>query len=258
MEEKEITAESFTGNIGTRFIGQRVLYFPRLASTMDLARGEARKGAGKGLVVIADEQTAGRGRKQRSWLSPRGCIAMSVVLRPRLAYLPSLIMVASLAVVRSIRLVTGLEPRIKWPNDVIINGKKVCGVLIENEVTGARVDYSIIGRGINVNLSLSGFPDIMPIATSLSDELGRDVSRPELVICLLTELEKLYLELPDTGCVYNEWRDMLATLGRQVVARMGDKDVYGIAESADSDGSLLIRQRDGAMFRIVAGDVTLR
>jgi len=257
MVENSLSPAAITNNLDTRFIGQRVIYYPRLTSTMDVAKREAQQGAIEGTVVIAGEQTAGRGRIKRPWLSPKGSIALSIILYPSLAYLPSLIMVASLAVVRCIDKVTGLKSQIKWPNDVLVNDKKVCGILIESDVRGNTVDYAIIGIGINANLRLSDFPEIPPTATSLSHELGRKVSRLDIIQCLLAETERLYLALPAGESVYQEWRDNLATLGKRVRAKSGETTYEGVAESVASDGSLLLRQSDGSLTKIVAGDVTL-
>jgi len=224
---------------------------------MDVAKQAAQQGATEGTIIIADEQTVGKGRKERVWFSPKGCIALSVILYPGVLYLPSLIMVASLAVVHSIEAVTGLKSQVKWPNDVVINGKKVCGILIESDVRGDRVDFTIIGIGINVNFRLADFPEIAPIATSLSDELGRNVSRLDMIRLLLVEIENLYLTLQAGGSIYEEWRDSLVTLGRRVQVKVGKTTYEGIAESVAKDGSLLLRQQDGSLTKIVAGDVTL-
>ncbi len=253
-----LSAASITEDLGTRFIGQRVVYFPRLSSTMEVAKRQARRGAVDGTVIITEEQTAGRGRIKRTWLSPKGSIALSIILYPDVAYLPSLIMLASLAVVHSIEAVTGLKPGIKWPNDVVINGRKVCGILIESDMRGKMVDYAIIGIGINANLKLSDLPEISQTATSLADELGRDVSRLDMIQYLLVKAERLYLTLQAGGSIYEEWRDNLVTLGRQVQVNWGKTVCGGIAESVARDGSLLLRQSDGSLAKIVAGDVTLR
>jgi len=258
MVEKSLSPASITNNLETHFIGQRVIYYPSLASTMEVAKQAAQKGAAEGTVVITDEQTAGKGRIKRVWLSPKGSIALSVILYPSVAYLPFLTMLASLAVIHSIEAVTGLKSQVKWPNDVLINGKKVCGVLIESNVRGDIVDYAIIGIGVNANLRLYDFPQIQPTATSLSDELGRDVSRLNVIRCLLVEIERLYLALLAGGSIYQEWRDSLVTLGRRVQVKLGDTIHEGIAESIAEDGSLLLRHSDGSLSRIVAGDVTLR
>lgn len=257
MVEDSLSPASITDKLETRFIGQRVIYHPRVTSTNELAKQEAQRGAVDGTVVIAAEQTAGKGRLKRVWLSPKGSVALSIILYPSVVYLPSLIMVASLAVAHSIEAVTGLMPQLKWPNDVLVNGRKVSGILIENNVQGSIVNYAIIGIGVNVNLKLSDFPGILPAATSLSDELGRDVPPLELIRCLLVEMEKLYLVLPTGGSIYQEWRDSLVNLGRRVHIKSGEVDCKGIAESVASDGSLLLRHPDGSLTKIVAGDVTL-
>jgi len=257
---ENLSPEIITEGLETRFIGQRVLYFPRLTSTMDVAREEARQGAAEGTVVLAGEQTAGKGRLKRVWLTPGGNIALSLILYPGLEHLPSLMMLASLAVVHSIEAATGLKSEIKWPNDVLINGSKVCGILIESDVRGDTVNYVIIGIGINVNLRTADFPEIMPIATSLSRELGRDVSRLSVIRRLLVEMEGLYLTLRGGGSLYEEWSENLVTLGKEVrVTATAEGTTYqGVAESVARDGSLRLRGRDGSLTKIVAGDVTLR
>ncbi|MBM2825809.1 MAG: Biotin--[acetyl-CoA-carboxylase] ligase [Dehalococcoidales bacterium] len=258
MVADNLSAAEITEGLATRFAGQRVLYYPRLTSTMDIARQEAQKKAAEGTIVIADEQTAARGRLKRVWISPGGNIAFSIILYPGIAHLPYLIMLASLAVVHSIESVTGLKAQIKWPNDVLINGRKVCGILIESDVRSNVVHYTIIGIGINVNLSLADFPEIRSIATSLADEAGRDVSRLSLIRHLLVEIESRYLALLQGKPPYEEWRDSLITLGKRVRVKTGEMACEGFAESVAGDGSLLLRLPDGSLTRIIAGDVTLR
>ncbi len=254
-----LSAELITAGLKTSFIGQRVLYYPSATSTMDIARVEAQKNSPEGTVVVADEQTAGRGRAQRAWLTPKGSsIALSVILYPDVRRLPYLIMVASLAVARSIRAVTGLKPQIKWPNDVLLNGKKVSGILIENGICGNTISYAVIGIGVNVNLNCSGIPEISQIATSLSDETGKPVSRLAIIRNMLTEMEKLYTSLNSQNTVFEEWRDSLITLGKRVKATSADTVYEGIAESVAPDGILSIRTGNGEVVRVVAGDVTLR
>ncbi len=258
MMDDSLSPASVTDNLETHFIGQRVICYPTLTSTMDVAKQETQQGAVEGTVIIADEQTGGKGRMKRTWLSPKGNISLSIILYPSVVYLPSLIMLASLAVVHSIEAVTGLKPQVKWPNDVLVNGRKVCGILIESDVRGEIVDYAIIGIGVNVNLRPSDFPEISSTATSLSNELGKDVSRLSLIRHLLVEVERLYLALPTGGSIFEEWRDSLVTLGRRVQVKSGKTVYEGIAQSVARDGSLLLRQPDGSLTKIVAGDVTLR
>jgi BirA family biotin operon repressor/biotin-[acetyl-CoA-carboxylase] ligase len=257
MAADELLSEAIRSGLKTRFVGQKTVYQPELASTMEAARTEACRGAPEGTVVIAGEQTRGRGRLERAWLSPRGGVYLSIVLYPPAEFLPSLIMVASLAVAHAIKAVTGLKSRVKWPNDILVGEKKVSGILIEGSLQGSAVNYVIIGIGINANLRAANLADVSPVATSLSDELGKDVSRLELVKRLLLEFERLYLSLPDES-VYQEWRESLVTLGRKVCARSGSTVYEGVAESVARDGSLRLRLPDGSLITVSAGDVTLR
>lgn len=255
MSADDLSPDSITSNLGTSLIGQRVIYCPCVSSTIDVARQEALRGAAEGTAIIAGEQTGGRGRLQRTWLSPEGNIALSIILHPDVSSLPYLIMIASLAVIRSIEAVTGLKPQIKWPNDVLINGKKVCGILTESNVKGRQV-YAMVGIGINVRLRAADFPQIT--ATSLNDESGRNVSCVDVVRHLLVALERLYFTLADGETVFEAWRDSLITLGKRVSVESGGNILEGIAQSVDRSGALVLRLDDGSSTRIVAGDVHLR
>ena len=194
---------------------------------------------------------------KRLWLSPRGSVALSIILRPSFSYLKSLVMLASLAVVYSIREVSGLDSQIKWPNDVLIGNKKVCGILIENAWLKQNIEYVILGIGVNAGFNASDFPEIATTATSLADELGKPVSRLSLIRQLLVEVERLYLS-SSREFIFEEWRSRLVTLGRKIQVRMGDAVYHGIARSVEVDGSLLLEEPDGNLVRVVAGDATLR
>ena len=152
-----------------------------MTSTNDIARQQALSKAPEGTAVIADRQTTGRGRLRREWVSPQGNIAVTIVLYPARKDLHFLTMLASLAVLYSIEKTTGLKCQLKWPNDVLINNKKVCGILLESQAASDSVDYAIIGIGINVNMKLADYPEIASIATSLADETGKEISRAVLL-----------------------------------------------------------------------------
>lgn len=248
-----LSESAILGGLKTRLMGQPALYYPSVSSTMDVARKAAQEGASEGTLVIADEQAAGRGRQGRAWLSPPGSLSLSLVLRPQIAHLPYLIMVASVAAVRAISRTTGLSARIKWPNDVLIGGKKVSGILIESHLRGGGVDFAILGIGINVNLDPSLFPPLAYPATSLSTELGHPVSRLEILWRLLEEIERLYLGLREGQSPYQEWRQRLETLGRRVRVEVGETIEEGLAEEVGQDGSLLLRRTDDTLARLVAG-----
>jgi len=254
--EDSLSPQKITDGLNTHLIGKRVLCYPSLPSTQQTARKEAGQGAPEGTVIIADEQTAGHGRLGRAWLSPEGSVSLSVVLYPDIAGLPYLIMIVSLAVARGIEAVTGLEALLKWPNDVLINGRKVAGILIESSMGGKTVDYAVMGIGININVDMSVFPEVAATATSLSAELHSNVSRLGVVRRLLLELDGLY-KAPRQA-IYGEWRSRLTTLGQQVCVVSGGEVQYGRAESITADGSLMLRRDDGSLTRILAGDVSLR
>ncbi len=256
--KEELSAVSITSGLKTRFIGREVFYHPELPSTMATAREKALAGAVEGTVIVAEMQTAGKGRLQRRWMSPKGSIYLSVILYPEPPDLSSLIMVASLAVAGAIESVAGLKTQIKWPNDVLIDGKKVCGILVESGVTGKNQTYAVIGIGINANVDTASIGEVLMPATSLSDELGAEVSRLEVIKRLLVETERLYLLAKSSQDVYRQWRDNLITLGKSVTASTGDVVYDGIAETVDEDGSLMIRLENGSLKRFAAGDVTLQ
>jgi BirA family biotin operon repressor/biotin-[acetyl-CoA-carboxylase] ligase len=243
--------------LDTRVIGRRIIYRPSLRSTNDTAMEEALRGAVEGTVVIAGEQTAGRGRHKRVWRSPKGNISLSIILYPDVEYLSSLIMFTSLAVARSIRQVTGLQAQIKWPNDVLIGGKKVSGILIENRVRGNMVDYAVIGIGVNVNLRIGCSPELIDISTSLSVELGKDISLVNITRWLLVEMDSLYQLVLEGFPVYEEWRDELVNLGSVVCLKTDEGILEGVAESVSKDGGLMVRGMDGCLSKIVSGDIIL-
>jgi len=255
MEENSLTPELITRDLRTSFIGQKVLYYKTLESTMDAARREARWGAEAGTVVVTEEQTAGRGRLQRTWYSPSGNLCFSVILRPNISYLPNMVMLASLAVAYAVRIVTGLKSQIKWPNDVLIRDKKICGILIENDIRKNSLRHTVIGIGLNVNLHVPDYPDIAPLATSLSDEMGVKVSRLKVLHQILVEMERLYQSLPQGDFLLEQWKKNLVTLGQRIQVNQGDVIYRGTAESVCRDGSLMLRQPDGVLTRILAGDV---
>jgi BirA family biotin operon repressor/biotin-[acetyl-CoA-carboxylase] ligase len=248
---------SITRGLRTSFIGRKVVYYPVLTSTMDAARQLALQGGEAGTVIIAEEQSAGKGRLKRGWISPVGNIALSIILYPDIPSLPYLMMMASLSVVHSIEAVTDFKPLIKWPNDILIDGKKVGGILIENEVKGNRAVYSIVGIGINVNFKVTDFLEISTTATSLYDKSGNTL-RIKIIRSLLREFERLYLLLPDGKSIYKVWRSRLITLGQKVRTTSGNHVIEGIADSVDESGALIIRETGSRFTRVVAGDVTLR
>lgn len=225
---------------------------------MDKARQEAQKGAAEGTVIIAEKQTSARGRLKRSWISPEGNIALSVILYPKAEYLPYLIMIASVAVVKAIKDTTGLKAEIKWPNDVLINAKKVCGILVESGVRNQKERYAVIGIGLNVSLRSDSYPEITQIAASLESALGGYVSRNKILSVLINHMDKLYMLLPDGEAIFKKWRALMTMLGKNVQVACGEEKIKGIAQDVSRDGSLLVLCENGKLNKVVAGDVSLR
>jgi len=254
-----LSPESITCDLDTKIIGRSVLCYQAIASTNDIAARLATEGTPEGTLVIAEEQTKGRGRLGRHWQAPRGSsLLMSVIFYP--ALLPSqtqrVAMVCSLGLLAGIRLATGLEPRLKWPNDILIGEKKVAGLLAEASVSGSEVSYVVVGMGLNVNLDPAILGDVALAPTSLAHELGHPMDRLSLLRRILRETDARYLHLRQGWSPREEWAANLATLGQSISVYLGDEVLTGIAEDVDEDGMLLLRDPDGTLHRLPVGDVT--
>jgi BirA family biotin operon repressor/biotin-[acetyl-CoA-carboxylase] ligase len=253
----------------TTAFGRRLVYRARIGSTNDLAKELAGAGAPEGTVVVAGEQTAGRGRLGRRWLAPPGsALLCSILFRPTLPLrsAPQLTMIVSLAAADAAASVAGLDVALKWPNDLVVaweedgaspEWRKLAGLLTETGVRGEQLDFVVVGLGLNVNLPVEILPQIAPGATSLQAETGRRVDREALLAALLARVEGRYADLQAGGSPHAEWAARLATLGRRVRATTAGGSVEGVAEAVDADGALLLRATDGTLHRLVAGDVTL-
>jgi BirA family biotin operon repressor/biotin-[acetyl-CoA-carboxylase] ligase len=243
-------------NLKTRFIGRQLKYLETTTSTQDIARELAGQGAAEGTAVIAGEQRSGRGRMGRTWLSPDGGLATSIILRPPLASVYLLPAISSVAVFRTLAKL-GITAGIKWPNDVLIEGKKVCGILIENGLKAGEPVYSIVGIGINVNFDTVIYPEIADIATSLSVQLGHELAVGEVALRLYTELEDIYTRIGEPAYIINEWSRHMVTIGQRVSADFYGNRIDGRAEGVNRQGNLVVRLADGSTKEIVAGDVTI-
>ena len=242
-----------------RLLGCQVLYHDSLDSTMDEARRLAEQGEPEGTVVISEEQTSGRGRFHRSWITPRGQnLNLSVLLRPTLAQLPYVNMASTMAVCRAVQDLTGLAPAIKWPNDVRVNGRKLAGILIETAVEGAELTRTIVGIGLNVNFDPAQYPEIASFATSMSRETGQSIDRTPVLQIVLEQLDGLYREVEAGRSLTSDWAALLETLGRTVQVSWNDRVVEGRAESVDEQGNLILARPDGTTFTALAGEVTLQ
>ncbi len=255
-----LKAAEISQGLGTRVIARRIVYRESTSSTNDVAKQLAQAGEPEGTLVIADEQTAGRGRLGRKWIAPpRSSILMSLILRPTL--LPPqtnrATMAVSLGACKGIEQVTGLTALVKWPNDILLTGKKCAGILSEAEIVGDQVEYVVVGLGVNANFSASSVEAMPLTATTIADELGHSVSREELTRSLVREIERYYFRLREGAYLRSEWRSRMITQGKHVRADTGSQIEEGIAEDIDEDGALLLRRADGSLARLIAGEVTL-
>ncbi|MCS7286994.1 MAG: biotin--[acetyl-CoA-carboxylase] ligase [Anaerolineae bacterium] len=244
-------------------LGHRVYYFRTVTSTQDEAKRLAEAGAPEGTVVLAEEQTAGRGRLGRTWISPVGSsILMSVIFRPPL--LPQqahrLTMIASLSIAEAIESLTPLKVKIKWPNDILIAGKKAGGILTEIRALEDRILYAIVGVGLNVNVKISDSPlsPLAPYATSLSDELGYELPRFTLLQEILLRLEENYRELRKGRDFRGDWLARLYPLGQEISVITPTGILEGVAIDINEDGALLLATPEGEVKTVWAGDVTIK
>ena len=248
----------------SRIIGRKIFHYVRVTSTQDKAKKLAEKGVAEGTVIIAEIQTHGKGRLGRRWVSPRGGIWLSVILRPEITPMevPKITMIGGLAVAKAIAELTRLEVKLKWPNDVLIRTipgiefKKVCGVLTEMVSEVSRVNYVITGLGINVNNRIPA--PLRAKAISLKDITGRTLPKQKLLGKLLEKFDKYYLDFRKQGMspILREYKGMSAVLRREVKIECPDRIIEGKALDIDEYGALIVKT-PGGKERVVAGDVTI-
>ncbi|MCF6137553.1 biotin--[acetyl-CoA-carboxylase] ligase [Pseudalkalibacillus berkeleyi] len=250
-------------HLNTEKIGQVVHFENTVTSTQEIAHKHALNGAEEGTIIIADEQTVGRGRLGRAWHSPKGSgVWMSIILRPNIPpqKAPQLTLLAAVSVVQGIEEVTGLSAQIKWPNDILIDGKKVVGILTELQAEADRVNSVIIGIGINVNTPKEAFPkDIETIATSLKVEKGEEIERAYLVRAIMEKMEKLYHIYLEHGFapIKLMWESSAASLGKRVRVRTITGELYGKAQGITEEGVLLVEDDEGTVHRVYSADIEL-
>ena len=257
-------ADDLVARLGkVRVVGREIHVFQETTSTNDVAARLARGGAEEGAVVFAESQTKGRGRMGRVWISPAGKgLWFTVLLRPNFPPqgTTQLTIAAATALARAVTLQTGIVPEIKWPNDILIRGRKIAGILTEMRAEVDRVQEVLLGIGMDVNLEKSDLPDdLRRIATSLKIETGQTVNRAELAVTILRELDRDYQMVVEGQFdrLAEQWAERCSTLGRQVAIRVGDQVIRGRAESLDDDGALLVRGPHGRLERIIGGDVSM-
>lgn len=264
VNELSLTNE-LTGSICTRWAGQPVCVYESIDSTNAECTRLSREGATHGTVVVADMQTAGRGRRGRSWESPAGDnLYFSLLLKPKLVpeKAPMLTLVMAVAVAWAIRQITGQNADIKWPNDLVMQGRKVCGILTEMRMEQTRIDHVVIGVGINVR-DRSFSEDLKDKATSLEAACSTEtpISRKKLLEAVLKNFEGLYDEFVAAGdltAIQDTYNSLLVNRNREVTVLDPQGSYNGIARGITSTGELIVELPDGSRREVFAGEVSVR
>lgn len=248
--------------LATRVFGaEDIVHLTETDSTNLRAKELAAGGATEGTIVVAERQTGGRGRKGRSWFSPEGSIYMSFILRPRMppSEAPGITLMTGAAAAEALLLLTQLDARIKWPNDILVGGRKIAGILTEISSDMDRIDYVVVGIGINVNIPKENLgDDIKETATSVLIETGGPLARPRLIRAFLEQFEIYYGIIQDQGFepIRKRWKELSDIAGRRTMVEMIGKTLTGQVVDIDTDGVLLLTDDLGKHHRIVSGDIT--
>lgn len=260
----KLYGKEVTHDLGTQFLGKTVYYYESIDSTNREARVLASGGAPHGSLVLAEEQTGGKGRLGRGWFSPQNMgIWCTLILRPEIApaEAPPITMLAAVAVAAAVEKVIGIKPGIKWPNDLLMDGKKFCGILTEMNAEMDKVHYLLVGIGINVKTPPDHFPkELKSLATSLCQWTKQTISRLALIRQMLVEFEKFYSVWLQSGFepVLEEWKKRCVTLDCPVRISTPKESWEGWAEDVKTDGSLVLRFPDGTRQSFMTGEVSLR
>jgi BirA family biotin operon repressor/biotin-[acetyl-CoA-carboxylase] ligase len=262
-----LSPKAIRAGLRTQYMGQTIYYWPAIGSTNDELKRLADEGVPEGTLAITDEQLTGRGRLKRRWIAPAGSsLLTSLLFRPTFlapTQAQQLTMICSLAAADAVTEVTGLQPALKWPNDLLLDSKKLAGILTELGF-GGQLAWAIVGLGLNVNVDFtsealrSAWPDLSDTAISLAMSLRQPVSRLQLLQSYLPGVEARYDALRAGHSPHHEWAARLATLGQPVTVSAPEAIYQGVAEGVDEVGALLLRQANGEVVRILTGDVTLR
>ncbi|MDQ0218964.1 biotin--[acetyl-CoA-carboxylase] ligase [Peribacillus cavernae] len=260
---EKVTANEIKLGLQTKIFGKSVHYEESVESTQKIAHRLAGDGASEGTLVVAEEQTFGKGRLSRSWHSPKHTgVWMSLILRPNIPFhqAPQLTLLTAVAVVQGIEEATDLMPGIKWPNDILINQKKVTGILTELQAEADRIHSVIIGIGINVNQKNDDFPeDLRQKASSLFIESGQPVSRARLIQHILAKMEQLYQLYLDKGFTPIKilWESYAVSLGKEIKASTLTETLYGKALGITDEGVLLLEDNAGQIHTIYSADIEI-
>lgn len=246
-----------TYGLDTKFIGKKIYYRESVSSTMDMAWQLGLDGVSEGTLILAETQVKGRGRLGRGWTSPKSQgIYLSLILKPKILpnQSPVFNLLSAVSVCEAVKIITGIDAQIKWPNDILVQHRKLGGILTELNAEMDAVHFMVIGIGLNVN---NDKKSLISLATSLEEEKKESVNRVELLREILRKIEINYLLLQDKGSslIIEKWREHNITLGRRVRIVLHNRDIEGEAADIDIDGSLLLRKDSGVIERVVSGDV---
>ncbi len=251
-------------HLKTKYLGRNLCLEASVPSTNEIAKQLARQNVPQGLLVVAEEQTGGKGRIGRGWSSPKGRgLWFSVVLRPKFPpeEAPKCTLMAAVAVADAINCCGGITAKIKWPNDILFEGKKMVGILSEMGAEYGKLNYVVIGIGIDTHVEQEDLPeDVKSIAVSLHRVVTRNFTREELLAGIMNNLEDLCQEAEERGFdgIFDRWRNLSCTLHERVKVIAQDETYPGTALDIDRDGHLLVQRDDGRVTAVVAGDVSIR
>lgn len=246
----------------TKYIGNEILMFKEVDSTNTVAEFLAENGTDEGTIIISEIQTHGKGRHGRKWESPKGGVWLSIILKPDIipSKAPFITLATGVAVAKTLQNF-GAEARIKWPNDILINDKKVSGILTEASTISNKIDYVIVGVGIDNNFSISQFPEeLQKISTTLENELKTEVKDTELISKFLNEFEKIYDLFKEEKIdeILNDWRKMSATIGNHVEIKQGPKSIKGYVVGINDEGALVLEENNGNLREITSGECIIK
>lgn len=272
MTTDDLTPDLIRSGLNSTIVGRAIERYAEVGSTNDLARQQARAGHAEGLLILADRQTAGRGRLGRAWAAPAGSsLLLSLLLRPNWlspADSFALTMLAGVALCEAVEQVAPLRAALKWPNDLMLPIdtaagpalRKAAGILSEIELAGDTIAWVVIGMGVNVNWSPAGTvdgQDLAEVATSVGVATGQPIARLPLLQALLERLDRHYAALRRGGHdeIFDSWRQRLANIGQMVQIRLPQGQLRGVAEGVERSGALIVRDEQGVLHSVMTGDV---
>lgn len=263
-ETEHIKRDEISKNLNTKYIGKDIYIFNEVMSTNTIAKFLSMNGVGNGAVVISEKQTKARGRSGKNWESPLGGVWLSIILNPNVNHskIPLITLATGVAVENTLKRIGVKNAEIKWPNDILIHGKKVCGILIEAITSFNTIESVIIGVGIDANISIENFPEeLRENMTTLNDEIGEKVDENLLIKLFLEEFEKISEQFinEEYETILKEWRKNSYTIGKIVeVHEPFSKPYDGYVLGISRDGSLVVEKIDGTLEKVISGECIIK